>query len=220
MLCDAGFDEGTAKALSEATTASEVEQQIQWLPLRNASNNRLGLLRRAIEGNWAKPSTGERATIAKRQEHNDSEETTKQDRLRQRDALRSEWNALGENERSDLYTRAIDAATSEFIRSRLRKRRGTGQQPPVEVLQLLDSQSKAPIGEPSYDPVYRDIFAAIKNLSEKGTAIDFVTVSDGLQDNERVQQLGGSVFLSGLAQPSDGSARAPRSPDLSAARPT
>lgn len=50
-----------------------------------------------------------------------------------------------------------------------------------------------------YDPVYRDIYAAIKGLSEKGTAIDFVTVADRLQDNKQIQQLGGSVFLSKLA---------------------
>lgn len=50
-----------------------------------------------------------------------------------------------------------------------------------------------------YDPVYQDIYAVIKELSEKGTAVDFVTVADRLQDNERVQQLGGSVFLSKLA---------------------
>jgi replicative DNA helicase len=50
-----------------------------------------------------------------------------------------------------------------------------------------------------YDPVYRDIYAAIRQLSEKGTPIDFVTVADSLKDNERVQAVGGSVFLSRLA---------------------
>ena len=46
-----------------------------------------------------------------------------------------------------------------------------------------------------YDPVNRDIYAAIRQLSEKGTPIDFVTVADCLKGNERVQAVGGSVFL-------------------------
>ena len=50
-----------------------------------------------------------------------------------------------------------------------------------------------------FDPVYADIYGAIQQLSEKGTAVDFVTVTDKLQDNKRLQQIGGSAFLAGLA---------------------
>lgn len=51
-----------------------------------------------------------------------------------------------------------------------------------------------------FEAVYRDIFTAIRELSEKGTPIDFVTVADCLKGNERVQMADGSVFLSRLAE--------------------
>jgi len=50
-----------------------------------------------------------------------------------------------------------------------------------------------------FDPVYRDIYGAIQQLSEKGTPVDFVTVTDKLQDNKRLQQIGGSAFLAQLS---------------------
>jgi len=50
-----------------------------------------------------------------------------------------------------------------------------------------------------YDPVHRDIYAAILQLSETGAPVDFVTVSTKLQGNAAVQQSGGSGFLADLA---------------------
>jgi hypothetical protein len=35
-----------------------VERQINWIDGRNAKRNRLGMLRKAIEQDWAKPTTG------------------------------------------------------------------------------------------------------------------------------------------------------------------
>ena len=49
-----------------------------------------------------------------------------------------------------------------------------------------------------YDPVCRDIYRAVQQLSEKGTVIDFVTVTNKLRENDAIQQIGGSAFLAEL----------------------
>ncbi|MCC6232918.1 MAG: hypothetical protein IT580_09760 [Verrucomicrobiales bacterium] len=54
-LQQAGFDATTARRLATDVRLDVVRNQVEWLPLRNPSRNRLGLLRRAIEENWARP---------------------------------------------------------------------------------------------------------------------------------------------------------------------
>jgi hypothetical protein len=150
LLRDAGFDEATAAVVSQRRPANEIEQQIRWLPLRNVQKNRLGFLRRAIEENWGKPSARGLARTAKaqdRSEHNDAADQEKRQRLEQRETLAKQWQALGEQERGRFYEQAIEAATSDFMRSRLQKHRGREERPPFEVLQLLHSQAKAPVRE-------------------------------------------------------------------------
>ena len=59
-LVGLGFTPRVARDLVGGHGPEEVRQQIDWLPRRNASRNRLGLLRRAIEEQWAEP----RASVA------------------------------------------------------------------------------------------------------------------------------------------------------------
>ncbi len=68
---------------------------------------------------------------------------------------------------------------------------------------LLDSDriiDVAPIltSNDFYDPVYASIYEAIERLYDERTPIDFVTVSDALKDNQKLQQIGGSAFLAEL----------------------
>jgi len=56
LLLKAGFDRTTAGRLARRSSAEVIQRQTQWLPHRTASRNRLGLLRRAIEEDWPKPS--------------------------------------------------------------------------------------------------------------------------------------------------------------------
>lgn len=49
------------------------------------------------------------------------------------------------------------------------------------------------------DPVYRAIFTGVCTLCEAGTAIDFVTLSEQLQNDKALNQVGGSSFLATLA---------------------
>ncbi len=55
-LKEAGFDAVAAKSLALRYPFDRVERQINWIDGRNAKRNRLGMLRKAIEGDWAKPS--------------------------------------------------------------------------------------------------------------------------------------------------------------------
>jgi replicative DNA helicase len=50
-----------------------------------------------------------------------------------------------------------------------------------------------------YDPVHRMIFQAIFDLYNAHEAIDFITVTNKLADNKKVQDVGGSAFLAELA---------------------
>ena len=46
-----------------------------------------------------------------------------------------------------------------------------------------------------FDPIYRDIYAAICELYNNGTPIDFVTVANHLEGHDEIKKLGGSAFL-------------------------
>ena len=51
------------------------------------------------------------------------------------------------------------------------------------------------IADDFYDPIYRQIFTAIWELYQKHEPIDFVTVTNKLRDNKKLQDIGGSAFL-------------------------
>lgn len=50
-----------------------------------------------------------------------------------------------------------------------------------------------------YDPIHREIYGAIRKLSEEGIAVDFITVANKLQDAGVLDRVGGSAFLAKLA---------------------
>tara|TARA_R110001592_G_scaffold247766_3_gene509890 strand:- start:31 stop:1923 length:1893 start_codon:yes stop_codon:yes gene_type:complete len=58
-LIEEGFDRATASKLAETYPPLQVLEQCDWLPLRNATRNRLGLLRKSIEENWPSPEAAE-----------------------------------------------------------------------------------------------------------------------------------------------------------------
>ena len=55
LLTQIGFDKPTARRLAAQHPLETIQRQIAWLPLRNTTTSRLGLLRRAIEQDWSKP---------------------------------------------------------------------------------------------------------------------------------------------------------------------
>ena len=57
LLRQAGFDAPTAGQLAARHPLKVIRRQIEYLPLRTTTRSRLGLLRRAIEQDWAKPES-------------------------------------------------------------------------------------------------------------------------------------------------------------------
>lgn len=55
LLKQTGFDDATARQLAATHSFKIIQRQVDWLPLRNVTRNRLGLLRRAIEQDWPRP---------------------------------------------------------------------------------------------------------------------------------------------------------------------
>lgn len=55
LLLKTGFEPESARILAHKRGLEVIQRQIAWLPLRNSSRSRLGLLRRAIEFDWPKP---------------------------------------------------------------------------------------------------------------------------------------------------------------------
>src|ERR1051326_175709 len=53
--------------------------------------------------------------------------------------------------------------------------------------------------EDFYDPAFRIIYQTIRQLYEERKPIDFVTVSEALRGNPKIDALGGSAFIAGLA---------------------
>lgn len=56
ILLKEGFSKETARELAAAITPEVIRQQIAWLPHRAPARSRLGMLRRAMEGNWPPPA--------------------------------------------------------------------------------------------------------------------------------------------------------------------
>ena len=61
LLRKEGFDSETASQLASQFPQELLIRQINWLPQRNVSKSRIGLLRRAIEGDWPEPGTDQQA---------------------------------------------------------------------------------------------------------------------------------------------------------------
>jgi hypothetical protein len=55
LLIEQGFDEPTARSLA-LNPLNAIRRQIDWLPLRRPTRNKLGMLRRAIEQDWPEPT--------------------------------------------------------------------------------------------------------------------------------------------------------------------
>jgi hypothetical protein len=60
-----GFDANAAQAIASAHPMEHIERQIQWLPGRKVKSNRLGMLRAAIEQDWADPDTRSRRQLGR-----------------------------------------------------------------------------------------------------------------------------------------------------------
>lgn len=55
LLILTGFDTKTARHLANNYSAEQIKRQIEWLPKRRSTHNKMGMLRKAIEEDWTEP---------------------------------------------------------------------------------------------------------------------------------------------------------------------
>ena len=129
LLRTAGFDEPTAQRLSGVATTEQIQQQIDWLPRRSITQNRLGMLRRAIEENWSEPERpadvkeilrqqrerDRQQSVIERQEERKTEQTRTQ-RIQRRAELERIWDSLTDDVRQRLDAAAYAHQDSETLR--------------------------------------------------------------------------------------------------------
>lgn len=147
LLCAAGFDRKIATSLSRSVSFEQIEQQIGWLARRNPQRNRLGMLRRAIEENWPKPSGLEDGTIARqgidgsesREEVLASLGREQKEKQRLRAMRLSMWRDLSPKQQADWFERAANGATNRFTTLRLHTHRDFTN-PPSEVLAVMAAE--------------------------------------------------------------------------------
>lgn len=132
LLINVGFDEQTAKKLCESRGLGKIKQQITWLKERNPRENKLGMLRKAIEQDWPQPVTAQQkdqrlrladeARREARQEQIDDAKLAegKRKRKRRKDAALRDLNSMTDAERTAVETAAFDQLNSDFFRQRFR----------------------------------------------------------------------------------------------------
>lgn len=133
LLRQAGFDEDVALELSGSRGLKEIKEQIEWLPHRKPERNSLGMLRKAIQGDWSKPdSICNAEKKQQRLQKNQTEATemeiddarvleAKQEKKRRREQLLPVWNGLDSNEQIKIERIAFKQLNSDFLRDRFKK---------------------------------------------------------------------------------------------------
>jgi hypothetical protein len=152
--------------MSLTASESEIQQQIDWLPKRNADRNKLGMLRRAIEEKWSKPDTSDdfKATMRQRREEDRKQarreaiedqtvSTSKRDQKRQRDELKAVWNRLSADEKKRIESDAYARQNGEVLRRHFQSHEAHRQR---ECLKELDRQmGDSPSGSAGASPPVR-----------------------------------------------------------------
>lgn len=135
-LLAAGFDVATAQKLAAMATVDQITQQISWLPQRNPGQNRLGMLRRAIEQNWSAPERPHdiKTVLRERRERDaaraavqDQEHkrlsADKQSRIRQRAELKGLWDCLSSAEQQQIESAAYANQQGTVLKNLFRTRK-------------------------------------------------------------------------------------------------
>jgi hypothetical protein len=150
LLKLAGFPGATAAKLSQQQPLDVIRKQVEWIEDRNPQDNKLGMLRCAIEENWSEPAGLKKQHRHERSRQREQEQDAKraaeqmtlretQEKKQQMRAKRiAEFRRLPEDEKSKLWDEAVAEATNPFMRARLVRERKY-KNPPNEVLALLST---------------------------------------------------------------------------------
>lgn len=149
LLTSAGMDQPTAMILVQKRGLTVVRNQMEWLDTRNPTENRLGMLRKAIDEDWAKPATivgrekrdQERVRQQERNTQQRLEEAAigkeKQRRGERKRLLLAEWGSASTEQRRHWIQAAVERESSARIRDIIRRDSPSDNNPHVQVLDAL-----------------------------------------------------------------------------------
>lgn len=155
-LVNAGLDRKTAVRLTTKYGGDIVREQLLWLDARNPNENRIGMLRKAIEENWSKPTSlqgkeirqqarlRQREHSAKHRQQDAAIVRRKQVRSRNRDRLLREWGSATILERQQWIHAAAKRETSTRLADIIRRETTEVAQPKLQVLEIIANERNLP----------------------------------------------------------------------------
>jgi len=144
-----GLDTSTAEALVRTRGLHSIRNQIAWLKFRNPRDNPVGMLRKAIDENWAKPhAASERdrsAAIRKVQQERTQNErledadiaAAKAARDKRKQRLLTEWGSASTEHRQAWVQEAAREASGKMLADIIRRQSTDADVPHVDVLNIV-----------------------------------------------------------------------------------
>ena len=155
LLVDQGLDIRTAQKLSIERGLDVVQRQVEWIDARSP-DNRVGMLRKAIDEDWPMPnSMAERQKIEDRrkkeyqfEEKQKAEEaeiaTAKKLRAQRKRRLLKEWELASREERNRWIQVAVESEASRMIADMIRRQKSTDHKPHVQILEVVAKERDLP----------------------------------------------------------------------------
>ncbi|MEZ6129012.1 MAG: hypothetical protein R3C59_10035 [Planctomycetaceae bacterium] len=156
LLTTAGLDEATAIQLLVKSGVTVIENQLCWLDARNPTENRLGMLRKAIDENWPPPAAvvarerreAERQKHRRQQARQQQEESqvaaVKMRRQKRIQRLLAEWGSASATQRQQWIQTAADREASIVIREIIRRDSPKSERPHTHVLDVIARDRNLP----------------------------------------------------------------------------
>jgi len=156
VLTQQGMDRRTAEKLTTEHAAKEIKQQLDWLDARKPTENRTGMLRKAIEDNWPKPRDIEhkekRRKLREQQRDKDARQhqedsvlvRRKQQRSERQQRLLQEWGSASPSQRRQWIQAAAQRETSARLADIIRREELTTSKPHMQILEAIAVQKNLP----------------------------------------------------------------------------
>ncbi|MEZ5942499.1 MAG: hypothetical protein R3C18_13985 [Planctomycetaceae bacterium] len=156
LLIEAGLDRGSATKLVKQQGMDVVRNQLDWLDARNPTENRVGMLRKAIQENWEKPQSivqqERRNAIRQRHRQQDVQQVQEDAQIKQQRAARhgrqqqllTEWGIASLADRRRWIAAAVERETSSRLADIIRREAVETAKPHLQVLESIAVERQLP----------------------------------------------------------------------------
>lgn len=156
QLAEEGFSQKAAEFIVRKRGVAIVQRQLNWLDARNPRNNRSGLLRKAIEEDWAEPQVAIQKQKIKQARIHDAQQQavtlleeakiSEQKRIRneRKKRLLAEWKTASLADRKRWIELAASVQSAAMLRDIIRRQRPETEKPHVQVLDELAQHFSLP----------------------------------------------------------------------------